>query len=326
MLWLFKENKPFVLLLIPVLAFGLWNQQLLDPVFSANVFNAHPMPLYDLLLRVVPHPDSIVAVVVSIAFLLLNAYQITRLNVRYKLIDQGTFLPSIVYLLFAVAPVFMRELNPIFFANVFFIHALHRLFSMYKAEKNLAPFFEAALMLSIASLFYFPFIFFVPLLFFVIASLRSFIWREWVVTFLGVFTPYYIYIAFASLYDNVSGFLATMQANVVHNSHFLHHSRYFWGYAILCVFLLFVATLFSFSGVIKKISARKYYNILIFLAIFVFAYFFAVPATNIELLPILAFSFSFFFSNLLIKMQSAVLAELLFGLFLGGVIAMQFLQ
>ena len=54
--------------------------------------------------------------------------------------------------------------------------------------------FDAALMLSLGSLFYFPTILLLPLVWVALNDFRPFQWREWAMPFIGVALPY-LYLA-----------------------------------------------------------------------------------------------------------------------------------
>lgn len=325
MLTLFKDDKPYILILIPLFAIAIWTGQLLNPSLANYVFNAEAMPLYDIILRLTTG-NNLIGNIVAIAILLINAYQIAQINARFKLIEKGTFLPSIIYILLASCVIDIRTLNPVTFANIFILLAIHRMFATYKSGKGLAPYFESSFLTATACLFYAPALYVIIFIWAVLFSLRSFRWREWMVSILGLLTPIYLYASYAYVFEDIRLFSGRVIANFHTQAKFLDHSIYVWIFICTTIFFLTVSIGFSFSGIIKKVNTRKYYNTLILFAILTVIAFFAIPTTNLEVLPLLAIPFTYFFTNMLLRMRPTVIAELIFIIYIGMIIALQFLH
>lgn len=324
MFFILKGDRPYILPVIPLIALGIWSVQILHPQFSPHAYNLHPMPLYALLMSAVP-PASTVAVLLSIAALLLGAYQVAHLNARYKLIELGTFFPSIVYILLASFSAHARELNPVFFANIFLLLALYRMFGSYKSGSCIGTAFESAFFISVASLFYYPSIVMALVLWSTMQSLRSFVWREWAVSILGLAAPYYLYASYAFFSGDLHALFATISANIVTDAHSLSQGYFFWIFSGFTVFMLATGIGFSFTGVLKKVNSRKYFNQLILMSILSVGLFLLIPSVNVEAFAIVAVPFAFFFSHHLIKMDSQILAEIAFIAFTALFVCFQFL-
>ncbi|MGZ4034428.1 MAG: DUF6427 family protein, partial [Bacteroidia bacterium] len=90
----------------------------------------------------------------------------------------------------------MLLLSPPLFANLFILFAINKLLSSYRKDNAFSQAFDAGLLISVATLFYFPYIVFLPLLGVSLIIMRPFNWREWVISFLGVLIPYIFVLTF----------------------------------------------------------------------------------------------------------------------------------
>lgn len=324
MFFILKGDRPYILPFIPLIALGIWSMQIIHPQFSPHAYNLHPMPLFAALLAAVP-PASTVAVLLSIAALLIGAYQVAQLNARYKLIELGTFFPSIIYIMLASFSASARELNPVYFANIFILLAVYRMFGSYKTGSCIGTAFESAFFISVASLFYYPSILMAIVLWSTMQSLRSFIWREWAVSILGLATPYYLYASYAFFTGQLQDLIPTITAGIVTDAHSLTQGYFFWIFTGFTTFMLATGIGFSFTGVLKKVNSRKYFNEFILMAILAVGAFLLVPGVNVEAFALIAVPFAFFFSHHLIKMDSQILAEITFIAFTTLFVCYQFL-
>lgn len=324
MFFLLKGDRPFILPFIPLIAVGIWIMQIIEPSFTTHAYNIYPMPLYEAILAMVPSA-SLIAVILSITAVLIVAFQVAHLNARYKLIEQGTFFPSIVYIMLASFSPNIRELNPVFFANIFILFSMHRMFGSYKTVNCIGTAFESAFFISVASLFYFPSILVMLVLWSIMQTFRSFVWREWLATVVGLLTPYYLYAAYSYFAGSLHKLGGTIAGNIMMESGSLSQGYFFWIFIGFTIFMLITGIGFSFTGVLRKMNTRKYFNQFILLAILAMGAFLIIPAVNVEAFAILAIPFAFFFSHHLIKMNSQILAEITFITFTTLFVCFQFL-
>jgi hypothetical protein len=102
-----------------------------------------------------------------------------------------TNLPLLIYpVLMALAGSFVG-LHPILFVNTFLLLIVDKTFYLYKNNHPLSLIFDSWVLLSFASLFYFPAVAFILMLLISLIVLRPFAWREWVVGLLGFSLPYF---------------------------------------------------------------------------------------------------------------------------------------
>jgi hypothetical protein len=109
----------------------------------------------------------------------------------YRILTKVAYVPAMSYLLTSSLLVEFTLLTPALFANTFLLLAVSKILATYKKDKALALIFDAGLLISIASLFFLPYIIF---FLFIIASLtvlRPFNLREYILAALGLLVPYY---------------------------------------------------------------------------------------------------------------------------------------
>ena len=118
-----------------------------------------------------------------------------------EILNKKFFLPGIFYVLFMCSNNAALWLNPLIFANLFILFAIQRLLNAYRKEKAFSQVFDAAFLISVATLFYLPCIVIYPLLGVALLLLRPFNIREWIISLIGIIVPYIFVITFYFLKD-----------------------------------------------------------------------------------------------------------------------------
>ena len=129
----------------------------------------------------------------------------------YRILQKPSYLPAMSYLLISSLLIEFTLLTPALLANTFLLFALSKILSSYKKEKALALIFDSGLLISIASLFFFPYIAF---FLFIIASLivlRPFNLREYIFASLGLLVPYYFIGVYFFWFGKLPEFWRTIQ-------------------------------------------------------------------------------------------------------------------
>lgn len=129
--------------------------------------------------------------VISTVLLLFQALYFNRLINFYKIINRPSYLPAFSYILISSLFVEFTLLTSALIANTFLLLALANIFSWYKKEKVTAPVFDTAFLVSVASLFFFPYIVFFLFVLAALMVMRRFNLREYIVALIGLLLPYY---------------------------------------------------------------------------------------------------------------------------------------
>ncbi len=291
---LFSGDKIFNAFVIILLGALLWIPSFISLDTSAFYYPVRPMPLYGFLARAF-EGQVFLSKVFAFLFLVFQAVLIVRLNARFILIQERTFLPAFFFLLITGFYIPLLNFSEAIFGSFFFIIMLDLLFSTYKRDPNTYRFFEAGMVLGIASLFYARLIYFLPIIWVVALITRPFLWREWLFPVLGAILPYLLIIAFTYVAGGEPyAILTTLGKNLIlYYGSFQGRLNYILVIAFL-FFLIFIASIYMLRVYqFKKIYIRHYYMIFfwLFIASLVFfvlnrldpgiIYVFAVPVSYI---------------------------------------------
>ncbi len=200
---LFSGDKVFNAFMIILLGALLWVPSFISLKTSAFYYPVRPMPLYGFLARGF-EGQVFLSKIFAFLFLLFQAVLIIRMNARFILIQNRTFLPAFFFLLITGFYMPLLNFSEAIFGSFFFVIMLDLLFSTYKKEPNTYRFFEAGLVLGIASLFYARLIYFLPFIWVVAIITRPFLWREWLYPVLGAAVPYILIIGGSYIFGGES--------------------------------------------------------------------------------------------------------------------------
>jgi hypothetical protein len=181
----FRSHQPVLLIIIPLLGLLMWLPAFLHPL---PLVVSHPMPLFELLTKpLISHP--FLASLLAFLLLLLQAFLFNFILEKYEFSGKPTYLPALLYIVFASFAPGLLQLHPALIASIFILLALHRILGTYRITNAYAACFEAGFLISLASLFYFPAILCIIFIFIAILLLRPFSGREWIIASLGFLLP-----------------------------------------------------------------------------------------------------------------------------------------
>ena len=195
----FKDNLPFPLYaVLPLLTILFWTPSFLgfkqvDPIDQMPLYNA----VSDLVFF---YPNLVWLLSVGLIYfesILLNAY----IN-KFEILTQRSNLPALFFVIITSAFSSFQLFHPVILSNLFLILAFGRICSIYRQDFVFAYTFDSGALIALASLFYFPAIIFFPIAWFSLAVIRPFIWREYVISLLGMLTPYALLVVYYLFTDN----------------------------------------------------------------------------------------------------------------------------
>lgn len=195
----FKNNNPASFIILPLLAIIMWIPGLsVEHSIAAN----NGMPLYDILaLPLVATP--IISALLAIILIVSEAFLLNFILNENEIISTPSYLPALFYIVFMSSNKTFMTLHPILFANLFVLFGINKLVSSYRKNHAFSQVFDAGLLFSIATLFYFPSIILLPLLGIALQIFRPLIWREWVITLIGVIIPYVFTFMYYFWFDKI---------------------------------------------------------------------------------------------------------------------------
>ena len=320
-----KTNQAYHFILIPVLVLGLWFRSYIHPEYFPFFEGESDMFLYQL----VHHGLSkspLISNLLAIFFVITLSFLILRLNTAYAFIRVRTFLPSNIFVLIVSGLISLHALHPVYFALLFLVLCVDRIFQSYKKETFYAQAFEAGFFISVGSLFYFNLIFFFPIIWLGFLLIKnSPKWRNFVLPILGLMVPWLFAWSYYFLTDQIHVFNATISTNLHTENYLLRQNlplQIYLGFLTLITLISSVFLLNQYDE--KKISTRKYFQVFFLIFLVSFILLIAVPAVSHEILIIMALPLTFLISNYLIFMKKRFWSNLIMYLFLALTIYMQF--
>lgn len=133
--------------------------------------------------------NYIVHSVLSILIISSCAFYLNAILGRYKLNSKAVFFPALFFILIGSFINEFCELSPALLALPFLIAACARVFSLYKIDHAGGIMFNAGFLISIAALFYFPYLIFFIFLLIGFIIIRPFNIREYLSGLAGVLVP-----------------------------------------------------------------------------------------------------------------------------------------
>ncbi|MCF8370977.1 MAG: DUF6427 family protein [Bacteroidales bacterium] len=318
-----RSNRASYIVLLPIIGIGLWLQTFISGEITWQVFDKNPMPLYyliHLLLNDYPFFYNLPA----IALVFVMAFLILRINEKYMIIETRSYLVAFFLIVLQSALLPMNRLHPGLIAAVFLLFALDKLFDTYKEDSRFTNFFDAGLLISISSLFYFNSIYLIVAIWLGMVLLGNFSFRNWLLTILGILLPYFLCLSYFYVGNNLMWFLDTIESNFFLKNHGtgLNIADYVF---FLFLLLMIILASFKVAGELQtsKISTRKYMRVLLVVFATILVLYFFISSASIEMLPVFAIPLSFLLSYYFIAIRSHWLGNILIVVFIILILGMQ---
>jgi hypothetical protein len=129
-----------------------------------------------------------------IVFLLISfqAIYFNRIISKYEVLYKPSNLPALIYIILACLLPAFAGLHPFIFINTILLWILQKIFKLYKNDDSLGVCFDIGFLISILSMIYYPCIFLFVFFLITLSILRPFVWREWVVSVIGLMAPWFL--------------------------------------------------------------------------------------------------------------------------------------
>ncbi len=322
-----KSNHPSVIFLIPITAFVLWIPALFftpDPLQAIN--DGSNTFVYNWFLDLWSfHPKA--SVILALVLVILEAYMLIRLNFKYIFIESKTYLPSVLFVLFASIMASYQKLHPLLIANIFILLAIDKAFLFEKSKNDIKRYFESGFFLGLGSLFYPNIYAFIIIIWLTLIILRTFNWREAFSSLLGLITPFVFYLALLFLNNRIDGVFIKLKNIFTSPAESIDLTMYS---LIACGYLALIILVALIVGAkvvgVKKISTRKYFTLFFWFMIFIFGLFYFHPSFGYELGVTLAIPLSMVCAIYFTEMRGKWLNEVIFALTLLAVIIIIWFQ
>ena len=321
-----KSNNFANLFFIPFAVFAFWAEK----VFAPFVYDFAPGEAQNVLYKSINGLTGnapLLSVVLSAVLVMVLAVFIELIIARYQFIRIKTRLPAILFVLLVGGLIQLHSLHPVYFAAVFLLFSIYRLFGIFEQAKAYNIIFDVGFLLGIGSLFYLNLLTILPAFLIGVSILSHRTgWREYLILIVGFILPF----IFASAYyfytdqlNTVTGIFIEFVTQSIGNLKGNFLLQIYLGVLILLTTIASIDIARHYDT--KKVSSRKYFLVFFFIFIFSMAGFVLVPACSQEMLIITAIPVTFLLSNFFVFLKSRILGELFFFILLSVVVAIQFL-
>ena len=323
----YRGIGPGSILMAVISGFLIWLYPMIHPFSPEKLGVADAMPLFEFFSSLLVAKPKL-ATIIALILILIIAFYLTNFNTRLFFITERTLLPGTLYIILSGFFVSLQGFLPVLPAVLLLLMSLDRLLAAYRKSGIAYSFFDASLLLSLGSMFYFNLIWFFPVIIIGLLLLRTPSFREIALSVFGLITPYIV--TYAILYiggKDLSSFTGLIVRNIV-----VETLSYYWSPLVLTLFLLGTVILligiFHLAGLFnkKKIRTRKIFSILIWLLIFSVGIFFLVPSASIEIYYILLIPSVFVITHFIVFLKEKKIANIVFAIFVLGVTAVQILR
>lgn len=192
----------------------------------------------------------------------------------------------------------------------------------YRRDTAFGQVFDAGSLIGIATLFYLPSILIFPVIWVALVVLRPFIWREWMISLLGLLVP----LLFASVYYFwYDGLIEVWNERIVWpltNRFFQFNASASFITLISAVGLLFVlSTGTLITGIrISKLKAKSSLLVIVWFSFFCAASMLMAPSVSVMYYSSLAIPVSVFFANYFFGVKPSWWGELMFWMLVSAIV------
>lgn len=321
LLRLLKYNTTVGYLLIPILTVIAWWPALGADSFMKMGFDRYPMPLYDLLTGYIPE-QTLTAKIVAMLLVILAGFYLIRLNNKYLFLQERTLMPAFFFIFIVSSFPELQRLHPSLIAFGFLLAATDRLFDSYKTERLSYSIFEASFLIGIGSLFYFNLVWFNILVWLALLILRPVIWREWVLSLLGLAGPWVFFLATDFfLHDSLEWSTGLVSSYITgqDTSYFLSLADKIWlGFLLLLIVFASRRIIHSMSGM--KVLSRKIFRLFFWIFAISIASYFIIEIMNVEVVVLATFPVAFLFSHYILSKRKGFWANAILWSVIAGMI------
>lgn len=243
-------------------------------------------------------PNSLLSNLVSIGFVLLNAFLLAQINNRFTIIRTRSFLPILIFLLLMSSWNETHVVNGSHFSLTLFIFALYHFLNMYRDPKASEMAFMGSMFIGVASLIINPLIFLIPVFWIGFVFFQSFSIRTFLATLLGVLAPWIIYLSIFYFFNQQVELSQLLNANfnLEIDDLTLSIPRIIYIASIILIMIICIFGMYSITNG-DAIRTRSNLNFLLLLIVSVLILTFVFRNQLASFLPIIALLYAMIVSH-----------------------------
>jgi hypothetical protein len=258
---------------------------------------------------------------------LFTGIYLVNFNTRHFFINERTFLPASLFIVFSGYIVSNQVLSPVYPSTLLIIIAIDRIVGSYRKTGVAFNFFDASLYIGIASLLYINSIWFWVLVIIGMAIFRTFSFREFLIAILGLLLPFIVLFSYYYLTGrDIQGLGKSLILGVTGESPSYYWSPVFIALSSLNAVILIIS-LIHLAGVFntKKVRSRKIFSLFIWMFILTISLYFAIPSSSVEMMTLLLVPLVYFLTHYLVMIRNKKIANIVFAILLLSVLFIQVL-
>ncbi len=315
MIRFFRGTGIGPVLVMALITGALWGQYFISPPQMVHSAGGDAMPLWDLIFD----PLSgfpLLAVFLSAVLMVITVFVMIRFNTTVFFIPKRTYFPALFFILYFSAFPDGMILNPAMPAALLIMVGIWRMMEAYRINGMTFNFFDAALIISSAGMFYAGALWFVLLVLSGALILRTPDVREITVTVAGALLPWIILYAIWYLTGStMSDLTEVIRHNLFDRMPEVSLSRAL----IILLIVIAVGFLPALLSLIRemptmKIKSRKTFELLLWMTVICVAAYAITPSVSVEIVAITAIPVSFIMANYCAFTRRLVITEILFWL------------
>ncbi len=313
----FKSSYLLQYGLLVVLAVLLWIGAFIHPVIQEFNVNTYLNPAFSLISSF-SIPGNLMAVIIAFILNLFIAFVLNYSLIKNELAPTNSLIPALIYIVISAVSIRIMGPNPVLFSTLLLIIAFHNLLGIYSEEDAFDKVFNAGFFIGLASAFYFPAIFFFIFIWITFVVFRLQNWREWIIAFLGLITPYMFIFTWFFLIDEFMFLLYSYQEYFTSISFFNFQGDSNWAtYLIFAIItIMMVVAIFRVIASLneKTILIRKKIWAIMWFTLIALLIFFMSPHTEYYSLGLLTISLSAFIAIAFSYIKRLFWFEIAFGI------------
>ncbi|HRT90247.1 MAG TPA: DUF6427 family protein [Bacteroidales bacterium] len=310
-LQLFKSTgfKGLLVNLLVIILF--WSVSFLQGSAGATGYNVEPMPLYGLLTS---HLNSGGAsVFVFFGLFLLISYLLVHFNTSLFFLQERTYMPSLIYVIFCSVFVEAHDASPAIPAAILLLLALARVMDAYRKNGTAFCFFDASLLIGTGILFYANLVWFGLILVVGVIILRGYNIKEIMLSLTGLIIPSLLLAGYLYVFDSDPGVILQ---RFISNISVRHAGTELPGVKLIiisvCLLLLFYALLLLLPRINNmKIKSGKLFILLIWTLLVAVAVAIYSPASVSDIVYLGGIPAGYMITNQILNSRKKILNEII---------------
>lgn len=324
LLKLFRGHDPVTIFIIVLTGVVVWLKPLINPVQAMIVPDCTPMPLYGFIIAFFEE-RLLLATISTLLLVLVTSALLVSFNTRLFFINERTFLPASLFVLMSGLFPSLQLFNPVLPSVILLLFAVQRVIGSYRRQGIAYNFFDASLLIGVASFIWFSSVWFFIVVVAGIALLRTNGMREFFLALSGLVTPY---ILAAAIYYLSEGNIVSLVDVIIQNIKAVS-APFVWtpvgivaasvNGLVLVISLVHLVTVFN----TKKVKSRKTLSLLVWVLVVGIAIFVTLPSVSADIYYVILFPTVYFLTHFMVFRKNKKTANILFAAVLFSVVLMQ---